>query len=332
MNAKLSIVRSWLKPYARELVLLGVLIAVCVTVGALSPHFWNVRNLLDMTRYKIDVGLVALMMTLVISTGGIDLSVGSNLAMSGVVLGFAWQFGVPLPLAILLGLATSALGGLFNGLATVWAKIPPLIVTLATLALFRGMAMAISKGQPVSDFPDWFQQIGGGYVGLVPVQLIFFLFMALLVAVVARATPVGLYAEAVGVNPIAARFAAVPGPRLLVGLYTATGLMSGCAGVIWVSLANTAKANAGTGLELEAIAAVVLGGTRITGGAGSLSGTVLGLLILAVLRHGLQLAGIATVWSTIVTGVLLILTAALNEWLAVLTQHLQRRALARPTH
>ncbi len=316
-----------IKANARELILLGVLILVCVYVGSRSPFFWNMNNLLDMTRHNIEIGMVALMMTLVITTGGIDLSVGSNVAMTSIVTGFSYLAGVPMPLAICAGLLAATLGGLFNGIAIVAGRIPPLIVTLATLALFRGIAMAIGKAERVSTFPDWFAVIGQGYIGPVPVQLILFIFLAIIVAVVARLTPVGAFTDAVGANPIAARFAAVPTPLLLVGLYTATGLMAGIAGVVVTSRYATAKPDVALGFELEAIAAVVLGGTRITGGWGSLSGTILGLLILAVLRYGLQLALVPTVWGTILTGIILIATAALNEWLAVLHEHLQKRSM-----
>lgn len=329
MTGIAATVRTYAKPYAREFVLLAVLTCACLYAGSLSPYFWDITNLLDMTCHNIEVGLVALMMTLVITTGGIDLSVGSSVAMTGIVMAYAYQAGVPLPVAILAGLLASALGGLFNGLAIAAARIPPLIVTLGTFALYRGIPMAISKGQPVSEFPDWFLWIGQGKVGPVPMQLFLFVLMAILVAVVARLTPVGAYTDAVGTNPVAARFAGVPGPRLLVGLYTATGLMAGIAGIVLTSRVATAKADAASGFELDAIAAVVLGGTRITGGAGSLSGTVLGLLILAVLRYGLQLAGVASVWGIIVTGAILVITAALNEWLAVLARRMQAKRAAR---
>lgn len=307
------VLQSNLRTYKREFVLFAVLLLSCLYVGSQSPYFWQPVNLLDMTRHNIEVGLVALMMTLIVTTGGIDLSVGSNIAMTGIVMGFAYEAGLPLPLAMILGMCVAGIGGLFNGLAMVLARIPPLIVTLATLALFRGIGMAISKGQPVSHFPDWFLQIGQGYLGIVPVQLILFCVVAALVGVVARLTPVGIYSDAAGSNPIASRFAAVPLSRLLAGLYTATGFMAGLAAIVLTSRVATAKADAATGFELDAIAAVVLGGTRITGGYGSLTGTILGLLILAVLRFGLLLADVPSVWGTIATGTILVVTAALNE-------------------
>ncbi len=296
----------------RELGLGIALAGVMIVMSVLSPHFLTARNLLEMTRHLAEAGIVACGMTLVIMTGGIDLSVGSLLGMSGIVFGYAWQawgMAVAVPLCLLAGLAAGA----FNGWLIIRFDLPPLVATLGTMALFRGVAMVISRARPVSGFPGSFTWIGQGHLGPVPVQLLFWIAAALATHLLIVRTPVGRYAAAIGANERAAVFAAVPVRAVKFWLYTGLGVLCAVSALIFSARVSTAKADAGLGLELEAITAVVLGGTQITGGRGTIPGTVLGVLILGMVRNGLSLAGVSSVHQAIVSGAILIVAAVANE-------------------
>ena len=299
---------------SRELVLAGVLLALIVVMAIASSLFLTTGNLLNTSRFYVEPGLIALGMTLVIVTGGIDLSVGASLALVSVVLGFAFGSGVPLWLAILLALATGLLCGAFNGLFVTLLDLNPLVVTLGTFALFRGLAFVISDAGAVSAFPSWFEVFGQYYDGPVPLQLFVFIAAALGIGLLLARGRFGRYVRAIGYNPRAARYSGVPVARTTIAVYTLTGLLVAVAAIIYTSRVSSARADSGLGLELDVIAAVVLGGASIRGGAGTILGTVLGVLIIAVLRNGLFMAGVPTTWQLIVIGVVLIAAVFLNEF------------------
>jgi rhamnose transport system permease protein len=283
----------------------------------MSPRFFDINNLREASRYVVTTGVMSAAMTGVIITGGIDLSVGSILGMSGIVLGFSWQAGLPLPVAVMVGVLAGALAGLLNGVCVVYGRIPPLIVTLATLALYRGVALAISKAASVTNFPAWFQFCGQGNPFGMPAQLPLLLIVLVVAYVILHRSRFGRMIYAIGDNEIAARFAAVPVNQVKLWLYTASGLSAGLAGLAYTAHANTAKADAGTGYELDVITCVVLGGTQITGGKGTILGTVLGLLIIRTMIYGMHLLAIKTVVQTIAIGAVLITTAVLNQYVEV---------------
>lgn len=296
----------------RETGLLLALVLLLVIMGTLSPYFLRAGNLLGLTRHLAEVGIIACAMTLVIATGGIDLSVGSLLGLSGIALGYASQtWG--LPAGVVIALAVGLMGGALNGAFVARFHLPPLVVTLATMALFRGAAMTISQARPVSDFPDSFAALGQGEWAWLPTQLWIWLAVYAVCWMALQRMGIGRYLLAMGDSMRAARAAALPVAHLLLATYATTGLFCALAAIIYTSRVSTARADAGMGLELEAITAVVLGGTRITGGRASLSGTLLGVLLLGSVRNGLSLAGVPSVWQTILSGVILIATAALNR-------------------
>lgn len=298
----------------RETVLVALLVGECIVLAQFSPFFLTVDNLLDTSRYFAEVGLIALGMTLVIITRGIDLSVGSLLALVSVAIGFSYQAGLPLAAAILFGFVVGALGGLLNGVLISRLALSALTVTLGTMALFRGLAFAVSDAGAVSTFPSWFDYFGQFYVGgQVPGQLIVFALVAIVIGVVLARSWFGRWVYAIGHNELAARFAGLPITRSKAAVYVITGLLVALAALIYTSRVSTARANAGTGLELTVIAAVVLGGTDIRGGTGTIAGTVLGVLILAMLQNGLALAGVPTAWSFVAIGAVLIVGVFINE-------------------
>ena len=300
--------------FSREAVLLGVLIVLMVVMSLLSPLFLTVGNLLNTSRFFVEVGLMALGMTLIIITGGIDLSVGSNLALVSVAVGFSFAAGLPLPLAIVFGLVVGVAAGLFNGLFITLLDLHPLVVTLGTFALFQGLAYGLSKAQAVSDFPDWFAYFGQAYLGPVPGQLFIFIVAVVVVWLILSRTRFGRYVYAIGNNEEAARFSGVPVRKVKLALYSGIGLLVGIASVIYTSRVYTARGDSGLGLELDVISAVVLGGASIYGGSGTIGGTVLGVLIIATLRNGLVLAGVPSTWQVFVLGVLLLVAVFLNEF------------------
>lgn len=296
----------------REIVLAAFLIITCAVMATLSPYFLTVSNLMDVARHLAEVGIIACGMTFIIMTGGIDLSVGSLLGLCGIVLGYSWPRlggGGAIAAALLAGLA----GGVLNGFFVTACALPPLIVTLATMALFRGLAMQISHAKPVSDFPTWFAWFGQGEFARTPTQLLIWAVVFALAIILVARTVAGRYASALGNNERAARVAALPVAWTKFTIYALTGLLCAVSAVIFTSRVATAKADAGEGLELDVITAVVLGGTAITGGRGTILGTLMGVLILGILRNGLSLAGISSVWQTIFAGSVLILTALLNR-------------------
>lgn len=300
--------------FPRNLALFVILLIEITVLSALEPGYLSFFGLLDALRPFVEPGLISLGMTYVIIVGGIDLSVGSLFALVSVVIGFGYRAHLPLPVSILAGVTVGVVGGAFNGLMVTALRLHPLVITLATLALYRGIAMAISHANAVSAFPAWFDRFGQAEIGgVVPGQLIAWAICALLAWVLLARSRVGRCLYAVGLNERAARFSGVNTASTTMTAYTITGALVGLAALIYTSRVSSARANAGFGLELTVIAMTVLGGADIRGGAGSIGGTVLGVLILAYLQDGLAYAGIRSDWGLIVTGGFLIVAVFLSQ-------------------
>jgi rhamnose transport system permease protein len=300
----------------QELVLLAALVVALAVLSVTADHFMTVDNLLNQGRLMTEVALVALPMTFIIVTGGIDLSVGSIMGLTAILLGVFWQnVGMPLPIAALAAIAAACACGFFNGLLITWVKVPPLIMTLATLALFRGLAEGISEARSVRGYPDWFFVLGQGEVLGVPSQLWILLVAVIVFWVVLARTTFGRALYAIGHNEIAARYSAIKVDRIKLIIYTLSGLMSGIAGVIFVSRVSTTRSDMGMGLELDVIAAVVLGGTSIFGGVGTIGGTILGFTLIQLLKNGLALTGVKGDATIVVIGTVLILSILVTNFL-----------------
>jgi rhamnose transport system permease protein len=311
----------------RETILLFILMSLCIFFSVFVEGFSDLVNVVERSRYWVVPGMIAVPMTLIIATGGIDLSVGSTLGMCGIVLGVLFRdAGWPIVLASFAAVMTGFLAGAFNGGVSSYLKIPPLVVTLATMALYSGIALALSQARPIGNFPPPFQWLGQGDFFQIdfgdrgdisfPAPLLALVIVSMIGWLVMRRSWVGRYAECIGENEVAARFAAIDVRRLKWAIYVMAGGVCGIASVLYTSLYATARPEAGRGMELEAIACVVVGGTRISGGRGTVTGTILGLLIIGVLRYGLEMAGIPSQHLIIFVGILLIVTAVLNEWLS----------------
>jgi len=293
---------------ARHEALLAIILVIALGIlGAFNERFLTVDNLLNQGRLMAEVGLIALPMTFVIITGGIDLSVGSIVGLCAITLGYSWKsLGVPLPLAIVLAIGVGGLAGFFNGLLITRIKAPPLITTIATLALYRGIAEGVSQAHSVRGYPEWFYFTGQGQFLGVPTQL-WILIVAIIVAGIALdRTIFGRTLYAIGNNETAARFSGMPVDRVKLLVYTLSGLMAGVSAYVLVSRVTTTRSDMGIGYELDVIAAVVLGGTSIFGGSGTIWGTVVGLVMIQLLKDGLALTGVKGDATIIVIGAVLI--------------------------
>jgi len=300
----------------QEVVLIGILIIAVIVLSFTSDRFLTPANLLNQTRFLSEVALLAVPMTFIIILGGIDLSVGSMMALSTILLGFSWQsFGFPLWAAIWFAIFGGALAGLLNGLVIVYLGVPPLIVTLATLAIYRGLSFGISESRSVNGFPDSFAFWGSGDIWGVPVQLFILIGVLIVSALALAGTPLGRSVYAIGNNETAARFAGLRVGRIKLLMYSFSGFMAGVAGFIFTSRVSSTRADAATGLELDVIAAVVFGGTSIFGGRGTILGTTIGVVIIQLLKNGLQLAGLRGESTVILIGGVLILSILLNQFL-----------------
>ena len=305
-------------PFAlhHELLLLVLLALVIGFLAVSTDTFLTVDNMLNQGRLMTEVALVALPMTYIIITGGIDLSVGSVMGLAAIMLGVSWKnFGLPLELAMVVAIAVGAVAGSFNGLLIIRVRVPPLIMTLATLALFRGLAEGISQARSVRGYPEWFFELGQGEVLGVPTQLWILLIAIIVFWIILAKTTFGRSLYAIGFNEEAARFSGIPVDRIKLIIYTLSGTMAGLAGCIFVSRVSTTRSDMGTGLELDAIAAVVLGGTSIFGGVGTIAGTVIGFTLIQLLKNGLALSGVKGDATIVVIGTVLILSILVSNFL-----------------
>lgn len=300
---------------SREGILLVITLLAMAFLSLQSDKFLTADNILNQLRLVAEIGLIALPMTYIIITGGIDLSVGSIVGLCAILLGHSWQnWGLPLEIAIPFSLGVGMLAGLLNGLMIVYVRVPPLIMTLATLTFYRGLALGISEARSVRGYPDWFFGLGQGQTLGVPNQLWILGIAAAISAVILARTVFGRTLYAVGNNETASRFSALPVDRVKLIIYTFSGLMAGLAAWIFVSRVTTTRSDMGTGWELDAIAAVVLGGTSIFGGSGSIFGTALGLILIQLLKNGLSLSGVTTDATIVVIGAVLIFSILVNNF------------------
>lgn len=272
-----------------ETVLLLILVAEWCFFNVAGHHFGTLDNTFDIIRHTVEIGLLALAMTAVILTGGIDLSVGSLLGLCAVGFGVLWRDAhLPIWVAAILTLVGGALAGAFNAALITWLRLPPLIVTLATFSLFRGLAEAITHGvDTFTHFPPAFLQLGQERWFGWPAQLPIFLLFAAAIWLLVHHTTFGRSFRAIGFAPEGARYAGIPVERRLAMVYVLAGFTAALASILYTARLGQAKADAGTGYELFAITAVVLGGTSIFGGSGSVPGTLLGVAAIAVLNNGL---------------------------------------------
>ena len=285
-----------------------MLVTALIVLAFQSDRFFTVSNLLNQGRLMTEVGLIAIAMTFVIATGGIDLSVGSILGLVAILTGVFWNnIGLPLPFAAIAAIFVGTMAGFGNGIIITRFGVPPLIATLATLALYRGLAEGISQARSVRGYPDWFYVLGQRDVLGVPTQLWILMAVAVIASVILAYTTWGRTVYAIGSNEVARTFSGLSVEKTKLALYTLSGFAASVAAVIFVSRVSTTRSDMGSGIELDAITAVVLGGTSIYGGRGTVLGTVIGLCLIQALKNGLSLAGVKGDGTIMLIGAVLIL-------------------------
>ncbi|MFN2202529.1 MAG: ABC transporter permease [Caldilineaceae bacterium] len=318
--------RDWVSFFGQFGALI-VLAVICAIFAILEPAFVSQRNIFNVLRQVSIYGVLAVGMTFVILTGGIDLSIGSLLAFAGIVAasvekggrgllsvgaaGEAAGYGVPA--AIAAALAVGLIGGLLQGLGVSKMKVPPFVVTLGGMSVFRGLTLLWSEGQPISAFRDQYKIIGQGFVGRVPIPVIIFAVFAILGIITLRMTRYGRHIYAVGGNQEAARLSGLNTTALLTSVYVISGFCCGAAGFILSSRLNSAEQVAGLGYELTVIASVVIGGTSLFGGEGSVFGTVIGVLLIGVLSNGLTLLNVNPYYQQIAVGLIIVFAVFVDQ-------------------
>lgn len=299
--------RSWLSIVSGAQGPLIGLILLCVVFSATSSVFLSFRNALNVIDQVTALGVLAIGMTAVIVIGGIDLSVGSILALSMMVMGWlANDHGVPFPLAIVVGIAIGALCGLVNGLLVTEAKLPPFIATLTMMSVARGLANITTNGEQVVGYPDWFTGLATiRHFGFLSATVALFIVLAIASFIFLRYRSTGRSLYAIGGSNEVARLAGIPVKRFTSAVYVASGLLAGIAGVAMASRLNSSQPSAGLGYELDTIAAVVIGGASLSGGVGGIGGTVIGVFVIGILHNGLNLVGVSPFIQQVVIGVVI---------------------------
>ncbi|MBI1388232.1 MAG: ribose ABC transporter permease [bacterium] len=301
--------------FGRELGPLAGLIAISLFIWALTPYFLTVENLRNIVQQSSINAIIALGMTFVILTAGIDLSVGSILALSAVVMAKAMQAGLPPSVTIGVGLAAGAACGLLNGALIAWGGLPPFIVTLGMMSSARGAALVVAEGRPISGFGPEFQWLAQGSVLGVPMPIWILLALTLMGYLTLAKTSFGRRTYAIGGNEEAALLSGVNVNLLKLAIYAISGLASAVAGVLLTARLNSASPNAGIAYELDAIAATVIGGTSLMGGEGGVFGTLVGALIIGVLRNGLNLLNVSSYLQSIVIGAVIVVASLLDRYI-----------------
>ncbi|HYF92726.1 MAG TPA: ABC transporter permease [Symbiobacteriaceae bacterium] len=294
------------------LILAFVLLSVALAIA--NPAFLKLSNLTNVARQSIFVGIIGLGMTFVIASGGIDLSVGAVFAICGAVTADLILAGLPVPLALLAALGVGAVVGMINGFLVARLKIADFIATLATMSILRGLIMVYTRGVPFFGVrAESFKWLGQGYIGPIPVPVVLTALLAVVAHVVITRTAFGRHVCAIGSNQEAARLVGVNMQGVKISVYTLTAVLAAFSGILLTSRMEAAMPESGLGYELDVIAATVIGGTSLSGGRGNILGTVIGALIMAIVRNGLNLLDISTFWHQVVIGSIILVAVGLDR-------------------
>jgi rhamnose transport system permease protein len=316
-----------MSPVQRLMTWEGLLLALLVVIVAVnigySPYFLGVDNIVNLFQLSIEKIIVALIMTLIIISGEIDLSVASVMGLAACVLAWLYQMGVPVPLALLAALAVGVVCGLFNGFWVAYVGLPSLAVTLAGLIGYRGVARILVEDRSIGNYPDWFNAIGQQkLVGPLTLSIIVFVVLFIIVAIVLHRSGLGRLIYVIGNSPDAARYSGVKVRRVKMALFAASGFVAALAGLLYAARLGSVRGDMAQGFELDIITMVLLGGVSIFGGSGNFLGVGLSILVILSLRNGMGLADITGNTQTSVIGALLILSVLLpnmaqlirNKW------------------
>lgn len=303
--------------YMSELTTLIALVGLMIVITIINPSFLTTNNLLNLLLQVTANGFIAFGMTFVILTGGIDLSVGSSLALSSALAAGLIGGGLPVPVAIVLAICLGGLFGMLNGLLIAYGKLAPFIVTLATMTIFRGATLVYTNGNPVTrGLSDsfLFQFLGQGYIVGIPFPVILMFLVFVILAILLHKTAFGKAVYALGGNEKAAYISGIKLNKVKIIIYTISGMMASLSGLIITSRLSSAQPTAGASYEMDAIAAVVLGGTSLSGGKGRIWGTLIGALIIGVLNNGLNIIGVSAFWQQVVKGIVILIAVLLDRF------------------
>jgi ribose/xylose/arabinose/galactoside ABC-type transport system permease subunit len=296
----------------------AVLLLEIIIFTQISPYFLTTENILNITLQASIIAIIAAGMTFVILTAGIDLSVGSIVAFAGVIATSVIKINLPVYLALTLGLLAGliygAFSGYFAGIFVTRFNITPFIVTLALMTIWRGAAFVYTGGRPVWELPEAFSYLGGGRLAGIPIPTIIMIIVFVISHIVLTKTRFGRYVYAVGGNPEAARLAGIRTNLILISVYVICGVLAALSGILLASRINSGQPNAGLMYELDVIAAVVVGGTSLFGGRGTIIGTFIGTMLIAVLRNGLNLVNVGSYVQQVVVGVVILLAVLIDQF------------------
>ncbi|MGL6199276.1 MAG: ABC transporter permease [Lachnospiraceae bacterium] len=292
-----------------------LLAAVIIFFSVFTDSFFAVKNGINILRQVAVLSILSVGMTFVIISGGMDLTVGSMLGLSGVICAkMIAEFGMPAFAAILLTIVSTVAFGTVTGALIVSLRVPAIVITLGMMTVARGLAYIISGGFPIYDIPESVVYLGQGYIGVIPVPVIIMVIIILIANYMLNRSYIGRYVFAIGGNEEAARLAGVAVDKIKIGLYTVSGLLAGLAGVILMARISSGAPASGTGMEMDVVTAVVIGGVSINGGKGKISGAFIGALIIGVLSNGLTIMNIGEYYQQVVKGVVLILAVAFDTF------------------
>lgn len=289
---------------------IALILSILPSTRTIFPTSKNIFNVLKQIAPNM---LLACGMTMVIILGGIDLSVGMVIALSGcIAAGCVSRYGLPIPAAFIIGVAIGLIVGIFNGIWIAKTSIPPFIVTLASMNLCKGLAQVYTGGSPVRVVSEEWQFLGAGYIGPVPVPVVVMIIVLIITAIIMNKTQLGRHIYAVGGNAQAAVFSGISVGKVKLSVHIYSGIMAGVAGIVLASRMYSGQPTAGDGAEMDAIAAVVVGGTSMAGGSGKIGGTIIGALIIGILNNGLNLLGVSSAWQYCVKGIVILLAVFID--------------------
>ena len=299
----------------REIGIIIPTILIIILVSIINPVFITFDNIMNIFRQTAFVLMIGITSTMVFISGGIDLSVGAVLALGGCVTGMGILANIPMAISILIGLLSGGIIGLFNGVVIVKLKLPPMIVTLGTMYFARGLVQFLTRGTPVYPFPEQFNNIGQGYIlNSIPIVVVVTLVLSIIAHIILSKTAFGRSIYATGGNKETARLSGIKINKVQIWVYALNGTLAALAGIFTAARLGSAQTNAGTGMEMSVITAVVIGGTSTFGGSGTILGTLIGALLMSIISNGMIMMKISVYVQSMVLGILIIFAVVLDQY------------------
>jgi ribose transport system permease protein len=310
----------------REVGVAAALVILVLIFAFATPVFMTPNNLLNITRQISVISLISIAMTMVIITGGIDLSVGSVIALAGIITASCLKdTQMPIPVAVIIGILVGMSTGLVNGLLVAYLNMPAFITTMGTMTVLRGLGYIYTQAYPIYDLPRSFKVLGQGYIGRIPIPTIIFIVLAVLVYLLLRKTVFGRHIYAIGGNPEASKLAGINTKIVSLTVYVLSGFICGIAAVMQTARVGAGLPTIGEGFELDAIAAAVIGGTAMSGGSGTVLGTIIGSILLGVLSNGLSLMDVDSYIMKVISGLVVILAVLIDQLRIMMARRAQLR-------